>query len=125
MDKNKTAENLIEDIKKKMASSINRDNVIWTNQVLIKSQNPSVTFEEDMVKLTQKLHNQQQPTYIQPKIDFNKLKEKDYIHHFMTQAVIRYENTQTGEQSTFLTYIIQKFIKFNSIRKSTLKKLDN
>ena len=108
-----------------MASSINRDNVIWTNQVLIKSQNPSVTFEEDMVKLTQKLHNQQQPTYIQPKIDFNKLKEKDYIHHFMTQAVIRYENTQTGEQSTFLTYIIQKFIKFNSIRKSTLKKLDN
>jgi len=78
-----------------------------------------------MVKLTQKLHNQQQPTYIQPRIDHNKLKEKDYIHHFMTQAVIRYENTQTGEQSTFLTYILQKFIKFNSIRKSTLKKLDN
>lgn len=43
----------------------------------------------------------------------------------MTQAVIRYENTQTGEQSTFLTYILQKFIEFNKIRKQTLKKLDN
>jgi len=27
-----------------MAASINRDNVIWTNQVLIKSQNPNVSF---------------------------------------------------------------------------------
>lgn len=43
----------------------------------------------------------------------------------MTQAVIRYENTQTGEQSTFMTYIQQKFIKFNTIRKQTIKKLDN
>jgi hypothetical protein len=108
-----------------MAASINRDHVIWTNQVLIRSQNPNVTFEEDMNRLTQKLHNQQQPYYIHPKIDYSKLKEKDYMHHFMTQAVIRYENTQTGEQSTFLTYIQQKFIKFNSIRKQTLKKLDN
>ena len=43
----------------------------------------------------------------------------------MTQAVIKYENTQTGEQSIFMTYILQKFIKFNTIKKSTLKKLDN
>ena len=43
----------------------------------------------------------------------------------MTQAVIRYENTQTGEQSIFMTYILQKFIKFNKIKKNTLKKLDN
>lgn len=73
-----------------MVASINRDNVIWTNQVTIKSQNPNVTFDEDMSKLSQKLHNQQIPTYINPKIDYQKLKEKDYIHHFMTQAVIKY-----------------------------------
>jgi hypothetical protein len=78
-----------------------------------------------MGKLSQKLHNQQTASYINPKIDYSKLREKDYIHHFMTQAVIRYENTQTGEQSTFLTYILQKFIKFNSLRKQTIRKLDN
>jgi hypothetical protein len=44
MDKNRTADNLVEDIKKKMIASINRDNVIWTNQVLIKSQNANVSF---------------------------------------------------------------------------------
>lgn len=108
-----------------MEASINRDNVIWTNQVIIRSQNPNITFDEDMNKLTQRLHNQQKPFFISPKIDYNKLKQKDYLHHFMTQAVIRYENTQTGEQSTFLTYILQKFIEFNKIRKQTLKKLDN
>jgi hypothetical protein len=43
----------------------------------------------------------------------------------MTQAVIRYENTQTGEQSIFLTYILQKFVKYNNLRKNTIKKLDN
>lgn len=53
-----------------MVASINRDNVIWTNQVTIKSQNPNVTFDEDMSKLSQKLHNQQIPTYINPKIDY-------------------------------------------------------
>lgn len=115
----------MEDIKKKMIASINRDNVIWTNQVIIKCQNPNITFDDDMNKLTQKLHNQQTPTYINPKFDTKNLKEKDYIHHFMTQAVIKYENTQTGEQSTFLTYILQKFIKFNNIKKQTMKKMDN
>lgn len=43
----------------------------------------------------------------------------------MTQAVIKYEDTKTGEQSVFMTYILQKFIKFNNIRKNTIKKLDN
>jgi hypothetical protein len=62
---------------------------------------------------------------MKPKIDFSKLKEKDYLHHFMTQAVIKYEDTKTGEQSLFMTYMLQKFIKFNNIRKSTIKKLDN
>lgn len=47
------------------------------------------------------------------------------MHHFMTQTVIRYENTQTGEQSTFMTYILQKFIKFDNIKKKTMKNLDN
>ena len=96
VDKNKTADSLIIDIKKKLQTSINRDNVIWTNQVLIKSQNPNLTFEQDMARLSTKLHNQNQATFIHPKIDFSKLKEKDYIHHFMSQAVIKYENTQTG-----------------------------
>jgi hypothetical protein len=62
---------------------------------------------------------------MKPKIDFSKLKEKDYLHHFMTQAVFKYEDTKTGEQSLFMTYMLQKFIKFNNIRKSTIKKLDN
>jgi hypothetical protein len=43
----------------------------------------------------------------------------------MTQAVFKYEDTKTGEQSLFMTYMLQKFIKFNNIRKSTIKKLDN
>ena len=43
----------------------------------------------------------------------------------MTQAVIRYENTQTGEQSVFMTYLLQKFIKYDAIRKQTVKRLDN
>ena len=46
------------------------------------------------------------------------------MHHFMTQAVIHYENTQSGEQSIFLTYILKKFIKFTSIKKQVMKKLD-
>ena len=125
LNRNKTAENIIEDIRKKMGFCINRDNVIWTNQVLIKSQNPCVTFDADMNKLSQKLHNTQSLTYIHPKIDSSKLKEKDYMHHFMVQAVVKYENTQTGEQSTFMSYQLRKIIKFNSIRKQTLKKLDN
>lgn len=125
LDKNKTADNLIEDIKKKMSVTINREHVIWTNEVKIKCQNPNITFEDDMNKLSQKLHNQQQATYIHPKMNHNKLTEKDYAHHFMTQAVIKYENTQTGEQSIFLTYILQKIIKYDKIRKNTLKKLDN
>ncbi len=108
-----------------MAASINRQNIIWTNEVKIKSQNGNIVYEEDSNKLSQKLINHQQPLYINPKFDQKKLKERDYIHHFMTQAVIRYQNTQTGEQSIFMTYILQKFIRFNKIRKSTLKKLDN
>jgi hypothetical protein len=124
LSKNKTAEHVIEDVKKKLAASINRENVIWTNQAFIRSQNPNMNFDEDAAKLTQKLHNSK-TNYLNPKIDYGKLKEKDYLHHFMTQAVIRYENTQTGEQSTFLTYALQKFIRFNSIRKQTMKKLDN
>jgi hypothetical protein len=71
------------------------------------------------------LINQQQAVYIHPKFDPNKLKAKDYLHHFMTQAVIKYENTQTGEQSIFMTYIQQKFIKFDQIKKRTIKQLDN
>ena len=125
LHKNKTAEHLIEDIRKKLSFCINRENVIWTNQVLIKSQNPCVSFEGDMHKLSQKLHNAQNPTFIHPRLDATKLKEKDYMHHFMIQAVVRYENTQTGEQSTFLTYEMRKIIRFNSIRKQTLRKLDN
>ena len=74
LNKNKTAQNIIEDIRKKMIYSINRDNVIWTNQVLIKSQNPCVTFDADMNKLSQKLHNTQSLTYIHPKIESTKLK---------------------------------------------------
>lgn len=108
-----------------MAASINREHIIWTNEVKIRCQNANIVYEEDSSKLSQKLINQQQAVYINPKIDYNKLKEKDYVHHFMTQAVIKYENTQTGEQSIFMTYILQKFIKFNTIKKSTLKKLDN
>jgi hypothetical protein len=125
VDKNKTADHLIEDIRKKMSASITRSHVIWTNEVKIKCQNACVTYDDDGSKLSQKLINQQQAVYINPKIDNSKLKEKDYIHHFMTQAVIKYENTQTGEQSIFMTYILQKFIKFNSLKKNTLKKLDN
>lgn len=123
--KNKTPEQLIEDIRKKLNFCINRDNVIWTNQVLIKSQNPCVTFDADSNKLSQKLHNTQALTYIHPKIDSSKLREKDYMHHFVIQAVVRYENTQTGEQSTFMSYQLRKLIKFNTIRRQTLKKLDN
>lgn len=115
---------MIDDVKKKMAASLNRENLIWTNQAFIKSQNPNLNFEEDVNKLTQKLHNSK-VNYLNPKIDYNKLKEKDYLHHFMTQAVIKYENTQTGEQCTFLTYALQKFIRSNNIRKQTMKKLDN
>jgi hypothetical protein len=125
LNKNKTAENLIEDIRKKMNVCINRDNVVWTNQVLLKSQNSCVSFDADMGKLSQKLHNTQALTYIHPKIDSSKLKEKDYMHHFMIQAVVRYENTQSGEQSTFMSYQLRKIIRFNTIRKQTLKKLDN
>lgn len=43
----------------------------------------------------------------------------------MTQAVIKYEDTQTGEQSTFLTYVMKKIIKYDAIRQSTINKLDN
>jgi len=78
-----------------------------------------------MSKLTHKLHNQLQPTFINPKVNFKALKEKDYMHHFMTQAVIRYENNQTGEQSIFMTYILQKFMKAGSIKRKTMKSLDN
>ena len=85
----------------------------------------NVSYDEDITKLSQKLINHLQPVYMKPKIDFNKLKEKDYLHHFMTQAVFKYEDTKTGEQSLFMTYMLQKFIKFNNIRKSTIKKLDN
>ena len=125
VDRNKSASHLIDDVKKKMVASINRDNVYWTNQVLIRCQNPNISFEDDMNRLSQKLHNQQQATYINPKINYGKLGPKDYIHHFMTQAVIRYENTQTGEQSVFMTYLLQKFIKYDAIRKQTVKRLDN
>lgn len=90
VDKNKTAEHLIEDIRKKMTACINRQHVLWTNEVKIKCQNPNIQYDEDSAKLSQKLINQQQAVYINPKFDNNKLKEKDYIHHFMTQAVVKY-----------------------------------
>ena len=65
---------MIEDVKKKLLVSINRDHLIWTNKVIIRSQNPNVTFEEDMLKNSQKLHSQQTATYFNPKIDYSKLK---------------------------------------------------
>ena len=95
LNKHKTTENIIDDVRKKIGFCINRDNVIWTNQVQVRSQNPCVTFD-DTNKLSQKLYNTQSLTYIHPKIDSAKLKEKDYMHHFMVQAVVKYENTQTG-----------------------------
>lgn len=73
-----------------MSCSINREHVLWTNEVKISCQNPNIKYEEDSVKLSQKLINQQQAVYINPKFDASKLKAKDYIHHFMTQAVIKY-----------------------------------
>lgn len=44
VDKNKTAENLIEDIKKKMSCSINREHVLWTNEVKINCQNANIKY---------------------------------------------------------------------------------
>ena len=81
---------MVEEIKRKMATSINRENILWTNQVFIRSQNSNVTYDEDMNKLTKKLHNQQSVNYIHPKVNYEHLKERDYMHYFMTQAVIRY-----------------------------------
>jgi hypothetical protein len=46
---------------------------MWTNDVKIKCQNPNVTFEDEIQKLSQKLYSQQQAVYINPKIDLKKL----------------------------------------------------
>jgi hypothetical protein len=73
-----------------MIASINRDNVIWTDSVSIKCQHPLVNYDEEMSNLTKKIHNLQTIQHIHPKIDDKKLKEKDYVHHFMTQIVIKY-----------------------------------
>lgn len=108
-----------------MKKTLVRTNGIWTNEVIIKSQNSNFTFTEDSRKLSERLQNSISPIYIKPEFESRNLKEKDYIHHFMTQAVIKYEDTQTGEQSTFLTYVMKKIIKYDSIRQSTINKLDN
>jgi hypothetical protein len=43
----------------------------------------------------------------------------------MTQIVIKYEDTKTGEQCIFMSYIIQKFIKYSKMKPKDLKSLDN
>lgn len=43
----------------------------------------------------------------------------------MTQIVIKYEDTKTGEQSIFMSYITQKFIKYTKMKPKDLKSLDN
>jgi hypothetical protein len=99
--------------------------VCWVNNVMIKCENPNITYEQSMKDLDLKSINYNNVYHIQPKLDEKKFKQKDYTFPFMTQVVIRYENIDTKEQSVFMSYIIQKLVKFENLRKRDKKTLDN
>jgi hypothetical protein len=84
-----------------------------------------VTFEKNIQDLHGKLFNNKQTVHLIPDFAEKKLNPKDYLHHFMTQIVIKYEDTKTGEQCIFMSYIIQKFIKYSKMKPRDIKSLDN
>ena len=108
-----------------MKTGIDRDNCKFSNEAYLKCQHPSVTFDKSCNELHGKLFNLKQTVHLIPEFTEKKLQSKDYLHHFMTQIVIKYEDTKTGEQYIFMSYIIQKFIKYSKMKPKDLKSLDN
>ncbi len=78
-----------------------------------------------MKDLDMKSINYNNVYHIQPKFEEKKFKQKDYTFPFMSQVVIKYENTDTKEQCVFMSYLIQKLVKYENMRKRDKKTLDN
>lgn len=58
--------------------------------MFIKSQHPIINYEKSKNDLQNKLFNLRQVVHIVPEYIEKKLNNKDYLHHFMTQIVIKY-----------------------------------
>ena len=79
-----------------MRVGIDRDNCKFANEVFIKSQHPIINYEKSKNEIQNKLFNLRQVVHIVPEYIEKKLTPKDYLHHFMTQIVLKYEDTKTG-----------------------------
>ena len=71
-----------------------------------------------MRKITKsKLFCENQQEILTPKFNEEKLKPQDYLYPFMTQIIVKYQNINTKQEEIFMSYLIQKFIKYGDMNR--------
>lgn len=90
----------------------------WMNELRVKCQHSAIDYEQSVRTIRVKLFNENQQEYLTPKFNEKALKPQDYLYPFMTQIVIKYQNIETKQEEVFMTYMVQKFIRYSQMAKT-------
>ena len=97
----------------------------WMNELKVKCQHSAIDYEKSARTIKIKLFNENQQEYLTPKFTEKDLKPQDYLYPFMTQIIIKYQNIETKQEEVFMTYMIQKFIKYSVMNKTHKEALNS
>ena len=69
----------------------------WVNNVQIRCENPNISYTESIKEeRIDKCINFNKLYHLDPKLNEKKFGARDYIFPFMTQIIVKYEDTNSG-----------------------------